>query len=58
MALMMTNREVDGASVLALGLGVTTFARNQDYSTVEKIWSDTVAKVPDNAWAHMNLGDA
>jgi tetratricopeptide (TPR) repeat protein len=44
--------------VLAAGLGLATARRNQDYSSEVAIWSDTVAKVPDNYRAHMSLGAA
>jgi tetratricopeptide (TPR) repeat protein len=42
--------------VLAAGLFWATFRRNEVYSTEERIWSDTVAKRPDNERAHNNLG--
>jgi len=41
---------------VALALCIGTFDRNRDYRTPLAIWSDTVAKVPDNARAHNNLG--
>jgi len=41
--------------VLAAGLGFTTARRNQDYRSELSIWSDTVAKCPDNARAIYNL---
>ncbi len=40
----------------AILLGVATVYRNRDYRTELGIWSDTVAKRPDNARAHGNLG--
>jgi tetratricopeptide (TPR) repeat protein len=45
---------------LALGaaLGAATFERNKAYAGDELIWSDTVAKMPDNERAHNNLGIA
>ena len=43
---------------LAVGLGFLTTQRNQDYRSGLAIWSDTVAKRPDNARAHSNLGNA
>lgn len=46
------------AVVLALGLGALTVRRNQDYETNLGIWNDTVAKVPGNARARVNLGSA
>jgi tetratricopeptide (TPR) repeat protein len=42
----------------AILLGVATVYRNRDYHTALAIWSDTVAKCPDNARAHGNLGYA
>ncbi len=43
---------------LALILGGTTLARNHDYRSALALWSDTVAKRPDNARAHAALGAA
>jgi protein O-mannosyl-transferase len=43
---------------LALGMGLLTARRNEDYRSELSIWSDTVAKRPDNARAHNNLGNA
>ena len=43
-------------AALALGLGMLTARRNEDYRSVLTIWSDTVAKRPNNARAHNNLG--
>jgi len=43
--------------VLALGLGILTVRRNDDYRSAWSIWSDTVAKRPDNERAHNNLGN-
>ena len=40
-------------SVVFAGL---TVRRNQDYRSAIGIWSDTVAKLPDNAFARYNLG--
>ena len=42
--------------LVALVLGVLTVRRNADYQSELSIWRDTVAKVPDNARAHDNLG--
>jgi protein O-mannosyl-transferase len=42
-------------SVVALALGVTTFARNQIYKDPLEVWNDVVAKVPNNPRAHNNL---
>jgi Flp pilus assembly protein TadD len=41
---------------LAVGLGVLTVRRNEDYRSNMTIWSDTVAKWPQNARAHNRLG--
>jgi tetratricopeptide (TPR) repeat protein len=45
-------------AALALGLGVLTAQRNEDYRSKLAIWGDTVAKRPDNERAHYNLGNA
>jgi len=42
--------------LLALGLGLLTARRNEDYRSELAIWSDTVAKRPDNERARNNLG--
>ncbi len=42
----------------AVGLGLLTARRNEDYRTGLSIWNDTVAKRPDNARAHYNLSRA
>jgi tetratricopeptide (TPR) repeat protein len=42
--------------VMAAGLGWLTVQRNRDYRSELSIWNDTVAKCPDNARAHSNLG--
>jgi tetratricopeptide (TPR) repeat protein len=47
-----------GAAVVALALGVTTFARNHVYRSALSLWQDTVAKCPENPRAHNNLGIA
>jgi len=41
---------------LALALGAATFARNRDYRDEFTLWSDTLAKDPDNARAANNVG--
>ena len=43
-------------AALALGLGLLAARRNEDYRSVPTIWSDTVAKRPNNERAHNNLG--
>jgi tetratricopeptide (TPR) repeat protein len=42
-------------AVLAVGLGLASAARNQDYLTADRIWTDTVAKVPQSPRGHSNL---
>jgi tetratricopeptide (TPR) repeat protein len=42
----------------AVGLGWLTVQRNNDYRSDAAIWSDTVAKCPDNVRARNNLGYA
>ena len=44
--------------VAAFALSVVTHARNSDYRSDAAIWADTVAKLPANARAHNNLGQA
>lgn len=44
--------------LLAFGCGWLTMARNEDYRTAERLWSDTVAKNPTNGRAHHELGKA
>ncbi len=44
------------AIVAALVLGALTMRRHADYHTEIALWSDTVAKRPDNARAHGQLG--
>jgi tetratricopeptide (TPR) repeat protein len=41
---------------LAVALGWLTWQRNGIYGSEERIWSDTVAKCPENVRAHNNLG--
>ncbi|MBS0631371.1 MAG: tetratricopeptide repeat protein [Verrucomicrobia bacterium] len=43
--------------LLALVLGVATFARNQDYRTPLNLWRVTVRDYPDNARARTNYGN-
>ncbi len=43
---------------LAVGLGLLTVQRNQDYRSSIAIWLDTVNKRPNNPRAHNNLGKA
>lgn len=44
------------AACAILALGVTSARRNVDYRSELSIWTDTVAKVPGNARARVNLG--
>ncbi|HXA80955.1 MAG TPA: tetratricopeptide repeat protein [Opitutaceae bacterium] len=55
---LLGRRSVVIGLALAVGLGVLTARRNEDYRSELAIWSDTVAKCPDNPRAHNNLGDA
>jgi tetratricopeptide (TPR) repeat protein len=41
--------------ILAASLGAATAARNRDYFSAKEIWTDTVAKRPDNFRARNNL---
>jgi tetratricopeptide (TPR) repeat protein len=43
-------------AALALGFGMLTARRNEDYRSERSIWADTVAKRPNNERAHNNLG--
>jgi Flp pilus assembly protein TadD len=43
---------------LAAAAGILTASRNENYRSELAIWSDTVAKRPDNARARVNLGIA
>ena len=49
------SRRVFAAAVL--GLGWLSVRRNEDYKNAMTLWSDTVAKCPDNPRAHSNLGN-
>ncbi len=41
---------------LAIPLSATSICRNRDYYSEEKLYRDSVEKVPDNAFARYNLG--
>ena len=41
---------------VVLGFALLTFRRNEDYRAAEAIWTDTVAKHPENARGQFNLG--
>ena len=43
-------------AVLAFGLGWATVRRNRDYRTRLGLYNDTIAKLPDNAYAQTNIG--
>ena len=45
-------------AVVAAVLGLAAAQRNEDYRSELTIWSDTVAKRPNNEWAHNGLGVA
>ena len=46
-----------GLSACAIvAMGILTFHRNLDYRNAMSIWQDTIAKRPDHARAHNNLG--
>ncbi len=45
-----------GGALLAIAAGVLTFQRNKVYESHQALWEDTLAKRPDNARAHNNLG--
>ena len=49
-------RSVPVFLVLAVGLGFLTVQRNEDYHSKFAIWTDAVAKRPENPRAHYNLG--
>ncbi|QYM78141.1 tetratricopeptide repeat protein [Horticoccus luteus] len=47
-----------GVAALSLVAAAATVDRNFDYRSAIALWTDTVAKQPDNARAHVNLGNA
>lgn len=51
-------RSVAALALVAIGFGFLTARRNQIYRDEIALWSDTVAKRPDNALAHANLASA
>lgn len=53
---LLEKRAMVALTILAVGFGVLTARRNEDYRSVLGIWRDTVAKRPDNARAHNVLG--
>ena len=55
---LVGRRTVVVVVALVIGLGALTWRRNQDYRSALTLWSDTVAKRPDNARAHDGFGNA
>jgi tetratricopeptide (TPR) repeat protein len=53
---LMGRRSLILFAAMAVGLGWLSVRRNEDYRSELAILSDTVAKQPDNARAHNNLG--
>jgi len=53
---LIGRRSLAVCAAVAAGLGWLTAQRNQDYRSELAIWSDTVAKCPDNERAHNNHG--
>ena len=51
-------RALPAVAVLALPLVAATHARNRDYQSAVALWTDTVAKRPDNSRARNHLGTA
>jgi Flp pilus assembly protein TadD len=49
---------VTAALMISLGLGCLTYRRNHDYRSHLALWSDTVAKRPQNPRAHDGLAEA
>jgi len=54
--LLLGRRSVVIFLALVAGLGWLSVQRNKDYRSELAIWSDTVAKCPDNERAHVSLG--
>ncbi len=53
---LLGRRCVPVFAALAVGLGILTVRRNEDYRSEVSIWRDTIAKCPDSVRAHYNLG--
>ncbi len=51
-------RALLGCGVAALALGAATACRNRDYRSAIILWSETLARRPDNPRARENLGEA
>jgi tetratricopeptide (TPR) repeat protein len=58
LSLWLNRRTAWAAAAIAVALGALTIRRNADYRTEESIWSDTVAKRPDNPRAYDGLAYA
>ena len=63
LGVVAVSRQIGGAALpaagaLAIAWGVTTVDRNRDYRSHLALWSDTVAKRPDNPRAHEGLAEA
>lgn len=56
LARVLGRRAVPVVLGMALSAALLTAARNRVYGSAERLWTDTVAKRPDNARAHLNLG--
>jgi tetratricopeptide (TPR) repeat protein len=54
----ITRLALAGCLIVAAILGIETARRNEAYRSPRTLWSDTVAKLPDNARAHNNFGFA
>jgi len=54
----MLGRTLGAAAIVALATlyGAETYARNQDFWSVERIWQDTASKRPANSRARLNYG--
>src|SRR5439155_9746771 len=50
--------EATPVAVVIVIFGLLTLHRNEDYRSLLAMWSDVVAKRPDNPRAHHNLGSA
>ena len=55
---LVGRRSLAVLAMVAAALGLASVQRNLEYSSEQAIWSDTVAKNPDNARAHNDLGYA
>ena len=53
---LVGRRSLPVLAIVAAGLGLGSFQRNRDYSSELSIWTDTIAKNPNNPRAHNDLG--